>query len=156
MPLARRNCSSDIRTSSPLIKKSNGSDFHSGFTTNNHKMKLQTNYFGKKKKFIYLFNKQQKITTLPACSKLFTTEDKPKRVRLEGIAIALLGTFCGGFSFVMKRTWTRLEFSSFWSSGVSMFMSICFSVFFGFLILNGMKLICRSTDWARVLARLGF
>lgn len=38
--------------------------------------------------------------------------ERPMRVRLDGIAMEVLGTLNGGCSFVMKRTWTRLENSS--------------------------------------------
>lgn len=49
MPLARRNSSSDMRTSSPSMRKSKGSDFHSTFADTTYRIKLMNNltsYYG--------------------------------------------------------------------------------------------------------------
>lgn len=48
----------------------------------------------------------------PALRRLLTTAERPNLVRLDGIAIAVLGALKGAFSFVIKRTWTRLDASS--------------------------------------------
>lgn len=39
-------------------------------------------------------------------------EERPKRVRLEGIAMEVVGALNGGFNFVTNRTCTRLADSS--------------------------------------------
>nr|GMD73943.1 hypothetical protein Iba_chr13aCG0590 [Ipomoea batatas]GMD79133.1 hypothetical protein Iba_chr13dCG0890 [Ipomoea batatas] len=48
----------------------------------------------------------------PALRRLLTTAERPKRVRLDGMAMEVGGALNGGFSFVTNRTCTRFVASS--------------------------------------------
>lgn len=73
---------------------------------------LSPKLVGKSYKFQKINTGKNNQKLLPALRRLFTMEERPKRVRLEGIAMEVVGALNGGFNFVTNRTCTRLADSS--------------------------------------------